>query len=138
MQGKKCETSIGERVRCIRKELGYTQGEFASLLNCDQTAVSRLERGKRTLDVDAMYILHKQCSVDMNWLVSGEGELMLGEGEYEYVAEVELEGLKEWLVEQSENEPGIWGWFSVQFKKKFPEYRKWLKKRDAAATESVA
>ena len=38
-------TAIGRYMRLSRRKLGYTQVEFAKLLNTDQAAVSRIESG---------------------------------------------------------------------------------------------
>lgn len=38
---------LGEKLRALRQDKGYSQEEFADLTNLDRTYVSGLERGKR-------------------------------------------------------------------------------------------
>jgi transcriptional regulator with XRE-family HTH domain len=40
---------IGARVRTIRQERGIAQAEFAGVLDVDETAISKIENGKRGL-----------------------------------------------------------------------------------------
>lgn len=121
--------------------MGYTQAQLASLLECDQGTVSRLEQGKKSLDLTTMLNLHKKCKIDINWLLTGEGALTFekksAKDKREFAdTDAEFLDLKEWLTQQSEEEPEIWAWFRVQLKKKFPEYEEWLRKRQTAASET--
>ena len=38
--------SLGNRVRQLREEKGYTQTEFANLIGKDQPSINRMEKGR--------------------------------------------------------------------------------------------
>lgn len=64
---------IGKRISEIRKELGYSQNNIAKYLNVDQSLVSMIEKGKRSLTVEMLnklsylFGLPTQAFVDDDW-----------------------------------------------------------------------
>ncbi|MDH4317118.1 MAG: helix-turn-helix domain-containing protein [Desulfobulbaceae bacterium] len=140
MQEKKCESNIPGRIKYVRSTLGHTQKQFADILECDQAAVSRFEKGQRQLDACALLALFEKCHLNINWLLSGEGDIWLnnapGKKQGTSEASSELKEIEEWLSEEGEEDPDTWSWFRVQCKKKFPDFAEWLKKHDEAETET--
>jgi len=78
-QDKKFQTEIkmdiGERLKKVREFLGLTQEEFAQKLDTTQAVISNYERGARVPTVDFLNRLTKTFQLDINWLLTGEGEM---------------------------------------------------------------
>lgn len=45
---------IGENIRYLRENAGYTQSSLAQFLNVDQSLVSKIEKGERNLSADML------------------------------------------------------------------------------------
>ena len=59
---------IGERLKQLRKEHGYTQRQLAQKLQVDQTAVSYWEQGKTNPDMERQIALADLFSVSVDYL----------------------------------------------------------------------
>lgn len=64
-------SSIGDRIRQIRKERRITQVELAKLANISQTTLSQLENGRNDTSKELPAIA-KALGVDVYWLQTGE------------------------------------------------------------------
>lgn len=51
---------IGDRLKRLRKDYGYTQKQIAEYLDIDQAYISRIEKGERTLNLS---LLDKICQL---------------------------------------------------------------------------
>ncbi|SCW68858.1 Helix-turn-helix domain-containing protein [Paenibacillus tianmuensis] len=72
-------TSVGERIKSIRKHHKLTQIEFAQSLEIAQGTLSEIESGKAKPSFEMLVLLADKFLVDMNWLVfNRETELHLG------------------------------------------------------------
>ena len=69
--------TIGQRVRMVRKSKNMNQTEFASILKCSIGSVSFYESGNIALSTDILEILKNEFQVNLNWLITGEGEMFL-------------------------------------------------------------
>lgn len=70
---------IFSRFKDARKALGYKQEDFAIKLGISQRDVSQIETGKRQfISPDIIQFMHKN-GIDLNWLITGEGEMFLSE-----------------------------------------------------------
>ena len=70
----------GERLRLARKHLGKTQRQIAEELGMDQSNIARIEQG---LVSPSMFICHHlkgRYNININWLLDGEGEMVVVEG----------------------------------------------------------
>jgi len=74
--------NILDRIRLVRKVLGFKQGEFAARLGLTQTAMSMIEVEKVTLTEKNIKLICATFAVDENWLRTGKGE-MFGSSPYE-------------------------------------------------------
>lgn len=70
--------TIGERLKKIREEKAYNQGEFAKFLGINQQSLSNYETNKRDIP-EKVKILLQQNGVNLNWLLTGCGEPFLYE-----------------------------------------------------------
>jgi transcriptional regulator with XRE-family HTH domain len=71
---------IGGRIRLFRESLGYTQGKLASEAKGTKRAFQDNEMGKTAPNSKALHGL-LQLGMNLNWLLSGEGPMLLSEVE---------------------------------------------------------
>ena len=45
---------VGENIRALRENAGFTQNHLARFMNVDQSLISKVEKGERTLSVDML------------------------------------------------------------------------------------
>ena len=67
----------GERIKDVRNSLGLTLGKFGEKLGVTKTAISRLEKGERSLTEQMTKSICREFSVDYMWLTTGEGEMFV-------------------------------------------------------------
>lgn len=86
---------IGERIRLVREKEGLSQKAFAEKCgDVPSTTISKYEQG---LIKPSAEILSKMgyVGININWLLTGEGEMMRGKGEAESVTTEAIEALSE-------------------------------------------
>ena len=59
----------------IRKSLNLSVAKFAQKLEMSANTLTGYERGVRTPSVSLFIQLYKKLNVNLNWFVSGEGEM---------------------------------------------------------------
>ena len=59
-------------VQQFRIRQGYTQEEFAKMLNIDRSYLSRVESGKKGCSIDLLVQLSELLNVSIDYLVTGE------------------------------------------------------------------
>ena len=64
-------TTIGDRIKVRRKELGLSQIDIFEKCNITSGALSKIENGKNTPSAIAFYKLSQVLECDMNWLITG-------------------------------------------------------------------
>lgn len=69
---------IGSRVRAIRKERGIGQAELAQVLDVDETAISKIENGKRGLAAAELAQLCEHLQMSSDELLFGERDAPSG------------------------------------------------------------
>ena len=62
-----------QRLKLLRKTLGYTQSEFAKYLGITQTAYSMIENGIRPLSDKYVRVICITFNVSEHYLLTGEG-----------------------------------------------------------------
>ena len=67
----------GERIKDVRNSLGLTLEKFGEKLGVTKTAISRLEKGERSLTEQMTKSICREISVDYMWLTTGEGEMFV-------------------------------------------------------------
>ena len=69
-------STLGERIREMRKELHLTQVEFGKVVGLDGTGVSKVETDARGMTEAAMKLLCTTYKVNYLWLTEGKGPMM--------------------------------------------------------------
>ena len=67
----------GERIKDVRNSLGLTLEKFGEKLGVTKTAISRIEKGERSLTEQMTKSICREFSVDYMWLTPGEGEMFV-------------------------------------------------------------
>lgn len=67
----------GERIKDVRNSLGLTLENFGEKLGVTKTAISRIEKGERSLTEQMTKSICREFSVDYMWLTTGEGEMFV-------------------------------------------------------------
>lgn len=66
--------TIGERIKEVRKQKGYTQQRFADVLGLKQNTIATYEMGKTVPSDRTIADICEKFGVDRVWLVDGIGE----------------------------------------------------------------
>ena len=72
--GKK---EISLRFRMFREVTGKTQKEISKLAGISQATISRMEAGEIYPPWELISFLHKNFNLDINWLITGKGDMIL-------------------------------------------------------------
>ncbi len=67
----------GERIKDVRNSLGLTLEKFGEKLGVTKTAISRIEKGERSLTEQMTKSICREFSVDYMWLTTGDGEMFV-------------------------------------------------------------
>ena len=65
----------GTRVKEIRDSLNLTMEKFGSALGVGKTAISKIEKGERSLTEQMAKAICREYSVNEEWLKNGTGEM---------------------------------------------------------------
>lgn len=72
IEGGTMEKEIGRRVRLLRNESGVSQAQLGEVLGLDQTAVSKIESGKRAMTARELMLVAQFCGVTTSRLIDAE------------------------------------------------------------------
>jgi transcriptional regulator with XRE-family HTH domain len=64
--------SIGNRIKQVRG--GLSREDFAAKLSIDKSSIQRYENDENIPKGDVLQKIHKQFNVNINWLLTGQGE----------------------------------------------------------------
>lgn len=62
---------VGERIRALRKERGWSQEEFADYCELDRTYIGSVERGERNVTLKSLQIIAKTLKITLSELLQG-------------------------------------------------------------------
>ena len=79
--------SVGERLQKARKALHVTQVEFGESLGITQSAISAVESGKVKLTDRLAQSIQSTYNINVEWLRTGEGEMLVEPSEDEQLAQ---------------------------------------------------
>lgn len=70
--------TLNQRIKQLMNELNLNQVQLAEKMGLSQAAISLLVRGEsKSLNSEGLENLHNQCNVNINWLVSGIGSMLI-------------------------------------------------------------
>ena len=81
------ELSIGDRILLLRAALGKKQKDFAQELGTSASYVSDIEKGKSKAGEGFIESLYRTYKVNINWVMSGDGDMFLQDPRTSMVAE---------------------------------------------------
>lgn len=97
-----------ERIKELRKALSLSQDAFGKKLGVTGTAVSRIEKGERSLTEQMALSICREFRVNYYWLMNGDGEMFTGVPDCildELVEEYNLDELDRQILEYYLNLP---------------------------------
>jgi transcriptional regulator with XRE-family HTH domain len=72
---------IGERMRKIRKTLGFTQEKMVEFFDIGRANYSRIEKGEVWPGVSILHKLRTKFNVSLDWLIANNGKMFTREHE---------------------------------------------------------
>lgn len=97
--------------------------QLAKVVSTVQSNVSK-KRKEDKFSVEWAYKVGRKYGVLTEWIMTGEGPKSLDESvarKTELISEIE-----KWIIDKESNLQGTLIWFDIEFKRKFPEFEKWL------------
>jgi len=70
---------LKDRVREVRKLKGLTISELSKKIGVPERTISNYELGERKISVEYITLLNTHLGTSLNWLISGEGEMFIGD-----------------------------------------------------------
>lgn len=89
---------FGERLKHFRKTKGLTQKQLSATIGVSQSHISAMEKNEKMPGGDILISLKRFFDVDLNWLLTGDGELPHPEAKKSVITgliEQVLEGMDE-------------------------------------------
>lgn len=68
---------MGNRLKEIRKEKGYTQEKMAEILQVSTTFYGKVERGINSLSLSKIRCLYEEMEIDITYLITGEKQIKM-------------------------------------------------------------
>ncbi len=72
------ETTVNERVKILREQMGLSQTAFAKKLELDPSAYWRLENVAKSIYQKTVDLLVEKTGCSASWLLTGRGEMFPG------------------------------------------------------------
>lgn len=89
------DKTIGQRLKYVRNMLGMTQSEFSDIIGMERSQIARAERDQRELRFEHLTRIAKECNVNLNWLISGDGSILENQKNLSSAEVKEIEELQE-------------------------------------------
>lgn len=87
-------STINERIKLVRKELGYSQDKFGKPLFLKKSGLSLIESGKNSATDQIISAICREYDVNETWLRTGEGEMFSDVDKEKMLAELTVMLLK--------------------------------------------
>lgn len=72
---------IGNRMRKIRKTLGYTQEKMVEFFDIGRANYSRIEKGEVWPGANILHTLRTKFNISLDWLITNSGKMFIRERE---------------------------------------------------------
>lgn len=67
LDGKEIDILIGTNLKRLRVELSKSQQDIGDMIELSNQQVSKFESGKNSLNANQLFMIAKECDVDMNY-----------------------------------------------------------------------
>jgi transcriptional regulator with XRE-family HTH domain len=94
-----------ENLKKLRKELRVTALELADNLGISANSINNYENGRRKPNFEFLELLVQVYNVNLNWLITGKGEMFIGQDKTDHTKIDEAEFKK--LFKQCMKEEGF-------------------------------
>lgn len=64
---------LGERLKKVRNDKGYTRDQFAKLLGVSRATIQNYENGERSPSADYLVKYYQLFGTNLHWLLTGNG-----------------------------------------------------------------
>ena len=65
-------TSCGNRIKALRKKIGWTQMEFAEMLEMSHSNLRKLENGYQGITIESLMTMRELFQVPIDFILTGE------------------------------------------------------------------
>lgn len=96
--------SIGERIKKLRSENGYTQTEFATKLNLSQSVLSLIESDRSSLTIDTIRKISELFNINSHWLIYGKPSFLKDLNTESFIPLVHKPHLDTYMEDRQKNE----------------------------------
>lgn len=85
---------IDKNLKLIRNELDISAQKLANKLGVSLTSIQQYEAGTRKPNYEFLEKIHSILNINLNWLVSGKGEMFINEQSKTNRTEIDEEQIK--------------------------------------------
>jgi len=71
------KSSVGRKIRKIRKSLGFTQEKMVAHFNVGRANYSRIEKGEVSPSLTILHALNQKFNVSLDWLIGNKGSMFI-------------------------------------------------------------
>lgn len=104
---------------------------LAKKVGTAQSYVSK-KRKEDKFPVEWAYIVGREYDLLTEWILTGDGPKSLNDDNERKIKL--LNEVENWILNANEEDQGAVDWFTYDFRKKYPEFVEWLKKKDGEQT----
>lgn len=84
---------LNERLKILRQNLNLTQSDIANALEIAPRSWQQYENGSSIPGGKVLEALHLKLKVNINWLLSGSGQMYFREGDVDYDRELLIQAI---------------------------------------------
>jgi len=130
--------AFGDRLKEVRKEMGYTQKEMAKECGIAYATLQRYEKGAE-FPAGSLFLKIAELGYNLDWLLTGGSVKKIADCiPRDKVCSMEPKGIvEEWLQEVREKE-GQDGRIVMELSLQVPEFREWYKRKKGKTSGTQA
>lgn len=128
----------------ITRETGIkNSAQLSEFIGVSQSAISQHKNKNNEFPIKWAFTIGEKYNLSTDWIMTGKGaKTRGGEVQNNQIATADfkkrrsavgckfLKDVEEWISERKEDEPKFETWFEVEFRKHFPDYRRWAQRRN--------
>jgi len=110
-----------------------TLSDLAEIADVYQSNVSRKKK-ENSFPADWAFKVAQKYNLSTDWILTGKTPINMSNIEHQN--DDFLSNIVDWINDQKEDDEDIWSWFRIEFGKKFPEFKEWIKKYQESEAET--